>query len=277
MNNRISLFFTLALACAVSCTRANLPDSDFVLHGLSAPAKSYKVYQKSSTFNDPNSNIEVFFNENGRKDSLAYYLPDGSFLSSESYDYDDSGRLVRLTSRDKNGRVNGTYEYTYKHSCPVIATCTLFGMNNDEVLRWEHKNNGAEIIQTDFYSEGELQNTFKSTFSDSVREEKVYDPSGTEVLSNHYEYYDLKNKLVSRIQNEDTLVSIQYNEEGLPCESRGAIVSAQNSLYWDNTKDDSSVFTYEYEFDLHHNWTKRLRHTNSSPTPDEILIRKIRY
>lgn len=273
----LSLYAMVAmgLSLSVSCSRADFSDNDFVKYGLCAPAKSFRVRQIVCKSPCADSNFEVLFNSDGKTDSLVYLFPDGSRRVSEEYEYNAKGKLERICCRDIDGRDDGMYYYEYDGS--FISSCTLYGVNNGELYRWDHTNDGHEIVASRFFEEKMFQNVTFSKFEGNVRNDEVFDADSNLVLKCRYEYYDQKNKLPLSIEGDDISVRLEYNGHGLPCKCTGALLTATGGLWLDAECGNDPTVRYEYEWDSYGNWTQRREYREDDTEPTEILEREIEY
>ena len=271
----IHLSLVVGLLSCPSCSNADVTKNDMVRYGLNTRVRSYRVVQELCRNTCPDSNFEVYFNDNARVDSLVYLFADGTPRVREIYEYNHKGQLERISTFDMGGRDSGIYCYEYDGA--FTSSCILFGINNDEISRWNHSNDGKEIVRTEYFEDGVLQTDTHSTYDGNFRQDEVFDADGTLILRSSYEYYDLSEKLPLSIQSDDLHITLDYNSFGYPISCRGALVDAVGGFYLDNSEDDETSVRYEYELDGCGNWIKRFAFLGDSKEPSEIVVRELRY
>lgn len=250
------------LVSSVSGCSGNVVDSkqtDLEKFGIfSQPVSKVKVVCDTAYSRIIEDNYEAAFEGSGNLSSLRTLFTDGSVMNYEFYVYDAEGHLDEILLLDQDSSLTGRYHYEYDGS--FISKCTLYGMNNQDIQTWVHTNDGKQIVQTDFYQEGELQTVSKNKWSrkGTVRKETVTDDEDELVGESEYIYLS-PGKPVS-ITSDFVNLSITYDSNGLPTSSTDVFISSKGDLIASEieNKDGSPViFTYEYTYDPAGRWTTR--------------------
>lgn len=265
MGKRILSVLSLAVLLS-SC--GGKVTSDMETYGLVSRPREMSVLVSEGELD-----YTVFFNRRGQADSLVRYTPDGDVHDKEIYFYDRKHHRTMISSRDSDGNQEGWYEYEYDGD--FISVCQFYGMNSNVIYRWEHLNDGKNIIETRCYLEGELQYTDCKDFDGLSYEERQLGPDGNLVGTAHVELFS-KDK-PSLIVQEDSEIRIDYNESALPVHSAGALLSSNGDLGWHPSLEESPDRWYKYEFDSKGNWVTRTTHASEDGEPLVTVRRTLVY
>lgn len=265
MNNGIIFSLKAAIAAsaimllAACTTNKYSKPSDLERFGLDGQSVSKVAVVCDTAYNKiPEDNYEASFEPSGNLSELRSFFKDGSTMNYEIYSYDDEGRLEEILLLDKDSSLTGRFHYEYDGD--FISKCTLYGMNNQDIQTWIHTNDGKQIVQTEFYQEGELQTVSnnKWTHKGEVRKESVTDEEGELVGESTYVYLS-PDKPISITSDLLTIV-ITYDENGLPQHSADVFISSKGDLIpaGNDTQDGApSIFTYDYTYDSLGRWITR--------------------
>lgn len=264
---KIGIHFSLKSAAAASaimllasCSSDKYSKpSDLERFGLDGQSVSkVTVMCDTACYMIPEDNYEAAFDASGNLSELRSFFKDGSTMNYEIYRYDDEGHLDEILLLDKDSSLTGRYKYEYDGG--FISKCTLYGMNNQDMQTWIHKNDGKQIVQTEFYQEGELQTVSKNKWSrkGTVRKETVTDDEDELIGESEYTYLspDKPVTITSDILN----LAITYDSNGLPSSSADVFVSSKGDLIASEIKNEDGspvIFTYEYTFDSQGRWITR--------------------
>lgn len=265
MKNRI--FCVLSLTLLLSSCSWNVK-SDLDTYGLTCKVKEMTVVVSESELD-----YTVFFNRFGQIDSLLRYSPEDDIHDKEIYFYDKDHHRVKISNRDSDGQQEGWYEYQYDGD--FISVCEIYGMNSNVLYRWEHLNDGENIIETRCYMEGELQYTDCKDYDGLSYEERQIGPDGELVGTAHVELF-AKDK-PSLVTQEGSEIRIDYNEAGLPVHSVNVLVSSNGELGWHPSLEEKPERWYKYEFDKKGNWVLRTIHDSPDGEPTITVRRTIIY
>ena len=265
MNNGIIFSLKAAIAAsaimllAACTTNKYSKPSDLERFGLDGQSVSKVAVVCDTAYNKiPEDNYEASFEPSGNLSELRSFFKDGSTMNYEIYSYDDEGRLEEILLLDKDSSLTGRFHYEYDGD--FISKCTLYGMNNQDIQTWIHTNDGKQIVQTEFYQEGELQTVSKNKWSrkGTVRKETVTDDEDEPVGESEYTYLspDKPVTITSDLMN----ISITYDGNGLPSSSTDVFVSSKGDLIASEIENQDGtpvIFTYEYTFDPQGRWITR--------------------
>lgn len=278
---KLQVLLMLALLClSHSCSKTN--ENDLKKENLNGPVKSYiqtyyglKVEDGKALINDTIQRIYRLFNEEGniieyhdtqRNSSWQYYT------ATSTYSYDNKGRLHRYVTlnpqydseeevityyklnnkKDKEihfyNEVKGsTYTYDYHDSTIVETQISADGIMLSKTIISDNKNGKGRKVEI-FDSKGELIKwQIEERNSDKLITKKI-EHSITGRYTNQKEY--------------------NYDNYGNPIQ----YIYHTISLSSDN---GPSRLDYQYKFDEHGNWIKKLIFEKSVPI--EFLTREIEY
>lgn len=213
------------------------------------------------------------FSPKGLLTSITNYAPDSSVFFSTRYEYDAKGRVTNILEADMSGEETGEYRYTYKGD--FLSLCIHLGEANEEDCRWEHENDGEHIVKTVFYSEGALESISESTWDGMTRREVVKSPEDSLIGTAEYVY--LRKDKPVRITSDNTDISIEYNEKGLPYKCVNVLLTTDGNLRWDPRIVQDEENTYEYEYDSKGNWTRRKEYLSNAGILSSDISRTITY
>ena len=260
MKTRIILLAALAV-CACAPVKTDLAKYD-----LNCKAGSLTLV--CDTLELP---YTVFFNSRGQADSVITTNFDGSFRYRETYTYDSRGRLEEIQGVNAEGETEIRYEYEMDGR--FVKVCRTFGMNNQEMDRWEHRNDGRHIVHTDYFNEGVPSYVTTKTFSGNSYIEESRTPEGELMGRAEVEFFRVEEK-PSRITGDGFDVEIQYNDKGLPVMSRNVVLDSKGAMQWVSDLETNPCRYYSYEYDERGNWILR----RETRTPDEnggVELRRI--
>ncbi len=213
------------------------------------------------------------FSPKGLLTSITNYAPDSTVFFSTRYEYDAKGRVTNIREADMSGEEIGEYRYTYKGD--FLSLCIHLGEANEEDCRWEHENDGEHIVRTVFYSEGALETISENTWDGMTRREVVKSPEDSLIGTAEYVY--LREDKPLRITSDNTDISIEYNEKGLPYKCVNVLLATDGNLRWDSRIVQDEENTYEYEYDSKGNWTRRKEYLSKAGILISDISRTITY
>lgn len=273
MNRYTSLLSILSAGCCIAlagCTD-NLQTKDLERFGLSGAIESVKTtVLQGDNYMD---NYLAEFSPKGLLTSVTNFAPDSTILFSTTYRHDNKGRLTGITECDMDGDENGEYRYTYDGK--FLSLCTHIGESSEEDCRWEHENDGKHITRTVFYSDGVLETISENSWEGMTRHETV--KTQEDSLIGTAEYVYLKEDKPVSITSNDTAISIEYNEKGLPVKSVNALISTDGNLAWDPMMVQDEENIYEYEYDTQGNWIRRKEYIGKNKILRSDISRTITY
>lgn len=189
-----------------------MPDSMGELYSrkyLEFDKKGYQVLSESygSIDNLINRNVREFDDYGFIEKEEIYDGFTGEFSHESKYDYDESGKILKIESCDKEKDFFSETIYEYDEDGNLSAICSRFGNNNDDQFRTEYKyNDYGNIIYSysqdftncyfriyyyDYFDNGLLCNKLVLTDDEKV------------ILDFTYEYqYDCKENWIKRIETD---------------------------------------------------------------------------
>lgn len=213
------------------------------------------------------------FSPKGLLTRVTNYAPDSSVFFSTKYEYDSKGRVTNIWEADMSGEEIGEYRYTYKGD--FLSLCIHLGEANEEDCRWEHENDGKHIVKTVFYSEGALETISENTWDGMTRREVVKSPEDSLIGTAEYVYLSKDKPL--RITSDNTDISIEYNEKGLPSKCVNVLLTTDGNLRWDPRIVQGEENIYKYEYDSKGNWIRRTEYLSKAGILSSDISRTITY
>lgn len=262
----VLLLGVAAVLAVCGCVRFH-PDQE--KYGLVSPARS--VTLQSDSLELP---YTVRFNRKGQLSCVETRNFDGSFRYREDYSYNDRGELKEVLGTNSDGDIEIRYEYDMDGE--FISECREYGMNNQEMIRWIHTNDGHHIVYSQFLNEGELQYIIEKTYTDSSYVEISHTPEGEFIGRAEVEFLDRESR-PRRIKTDDLDIQIDYNDKKLPVKSRGALLNSCGGMEWVPDMDDHPYRYYSYEYDRRGNWIKRTEKVHPDSSACAVLRRIIKY
>lgn len=247
-------------------------------HPVSKDLRTYALNCKAIEISVQSDTLEfpytVCFDPKGRVETVTTSDFDGSFRFGETYRYDSHGQLMEISGVNDENELEIRYEYDYAGK--FIRECRAYGMNNQEMHRWVHENDGRHIVKTDYYSEGELAFTTTKSFSGHHYEEETCQSDGQVMGRASVDYFETEEKPM-RIVGDDLDIEITYNEKGLPVMSRNAVLNSRGELQWAPDLEEHPLRYYRYEYDKRGNWISRADSVHPDSTAYAVLKRTISY
>ncbi len=216
----------------------------------------------------------VRFNASGRVETVTTRNYDGSFRFEESCIYDGKGRVTEILGVNDEQETEIRYEYDYDRT--FVRECRVYGMNNQEMHRWVHENNGRHIVKSDYYGEGELVYTLKKTFSGNKYDEETLGSDG-KLIGNATVYFSKTETKPTRIVGDEIDVEVKYNDKGLPIMSRNTVLNSRAELQWISDLEEHPSRFYQYEYDERGNWISRADRVHPDSAAYAVLRRTITY
>ena len=257
-------FFVILSACACNSGITE----DMAKYGLNCKVKELNVSASSGELD-----YVVDFNSKGMVEHILCTDQEGSMLHEEFHKFDGKGRLTEIQDLDEDGVTEGRYAYEYDGK--FVSKCCFYGMNNEEIHRWEHKNDGKNIVKTEYYNNGILEYVTTKEFDGNVCHERSVSAEGS-VIGDAVTTYFSDNK-PSSIKGDNVDIQIEYNEKGLPVKSVGTMISSGGEFGWQPELESSPERFYKYEYDNKGNWVTRTEHRHPDSLAVVTVSRKIIY
>ena len=261
MKFRLLIVFAL---CACAPIRTDL--EKYALN-----CKASEVILQSDSLELP---YTAYLNGRGQLDSVVTRNFDGSFRFIETYSYNSRHQLEEIAGLNAANENESRYEFEIDGK--FIRECRVYGMNNQEVHRWVHQNDGRHIVWTEYYGEGELQYITTKEFSGNKYTEQSHTPDGELIGSAEVEFFRTENK-PSRIKGDEIDVEIKYDDNGLPVFCRNAVLNSQGEMEWIPDLEVNPMRWYSYEYDERGNWISRAERVNPDGAAVAVLRRTIIY
>lgn len=251
------------LVCA--CTPVKTDLEKYALN-----CKAREVSLVSDTLELP---YTVYFNSLGQADTVITYNFDGSFRYKESYTYNKRHQLLEINGVNAENENEARYEYDY--SGRFISECRLYGMNNQEMSRWVHTNDGRHIVRTEYYNEGMLSFVTSKKYDGMTYVEESCTGDGE--LMGKVDVAFLTDDKFTRIKGDDIDVEIEYNDKALPVKCRGTFVNTRGELMWSSELDFHPECYYSYDYDERGNWIARYERYHPDSTATLVIRRTVKY
>lgn len=257
----------LAAAALLVCACSTVPN-DLEKYGLNCKASEISVKSDTLEFS-----YDVFFNPAGQVELMKRYNFDGSFRYREEYSYDSRGHLSEVRGINAEDETEVRYEYDWKGR--FISECRIYGMNNEELHRWVHTNDGKHIVRTEYYSEGEYMYTTTKDYSGNGYDEESISAEGNLMGRAHVDF--LTEEKPTRIISDAMNVEIDYNDRRLPVRSKETVLNSLCEMQWETGLDDYPERFYTYEYDERGNWISRAERVHPDSAAVVVLRRTIKY
>jgi len=189
--------------------------------------------------------------DGNKKMKVSYYEEDGDLHYTKHYFYID-GQLVATTCYNGNGAWDSGINHEYEN-----------GKLIKDIQVDEDEN---PIMETRYTYQGNLMNM---TIIDCKTGEQ-----------NYYQNTEFDNnwRAISKVEDyngEVKEIRVERNEKGYVIKSIGGTIDIFG--YLSPQPINQEVYYYEYEFDDHKNWIKRIIYKGEAKTPFEITEREITY
>ena len=263
MKTKISLIAGALLLCA--CTQVGNDLGKYALN-----CKAEEITLQSDTLERP---YTVRFRPDGHVAEVVTMNFDLSPRYTKTYEYDSRGRLVEVSGVNSDNETEARYEYEYDGR--FIKECRMYGMNNQEIHRWVHTNDGRHIVHTDYFNEGELFYTTTKSFKGHTYKEESVNSEGQVMGTAEVEFLTEEKPKV--IKGSDLDIEITYNEKGLPTMSRGTLLNSLCEMEWTGDLELHPCRYYSYEYDERGNWISRAESVHPDSTAYSVLRRIIKY
>ena len=261
--------YSIILASALALCACTQIRTDYEKYGLNCKAREVSLQSDKMEFP-----YTAWFNGVGQLDSVITFNFDGSFRSRETYSYGSRNRLEEIVCINSENETEARYEYEIDGK--FVRECRIYGMNNQEIHRWIHRNDGRHILTSEYYGEGEFQYKTEKAFNGNHYTEKSYNPDGELLGSAEVDFYKTETK-PSRIVGDDLDVEIKYNEKGLPVECRNVVLNSLGELEWIADLEINPKRFYTYEYDERGNWISRAERVHPDSAAVAVLRRTIVY
>ncbi len=177
-----------------------------------------------------------------RKTESNFYNSKNKFAGKQIFKYNESGDISEMTAYKSDGKIEGKWIYIYE------------------------KN---KMTRNNYGSEGNLYSNYISTYNDK----------GELIEYKHLDFENRKynytiNYIYNTKQNTKTEVNKSYYSSELEDIKWFSKYNKSGDLII-KTLDDSYITKYEYDYDEHNNWTKKIEF--SDVFPEFITERKIQY
>lgn len=257
----------MAAALAVcACTPLR---TDYQNYGLNCIAKELTL--QSDSLELP---YTAYFNAKGQLDSVCLRNFDETLRFKETYLYNGKSQLEEVQGVNSEGDMEIRYEYVIDGK--FIKECRVFGMNNQEMYCWIHKNDGRHIVQTTYSIEGEEAYIIKKHFSGTHYTEESFTPDGE--LKGHAEVDFYKDdEKPTCVRGDQMEIDVQYNSKGLPEISRNTTFNSKGELQWAPGLEEHPFRYFSYEYDERGNWISRAERIHPDSAAVAVLHRNIIY
>ena len=214
------------------------------------------------------------FNADGQITTMTTRNFDGSERYVETYTYNSRKEISEVSGVNADNETEARYEYEIDGR--FVRECRVYGMNNQEIHRWVHQNDGKHIVHTEYYGEGELEYVTTKSFKGSHYTEESVNPDGELLGKAEVDFFRNENK-PSRITGEGLDVEISYNEKGLPVMSRNVVLNSLGEMQWVPDLLKNPCRWYSYVYDERGNWISRAESIHPDSTARAVLYRTIVY
>ena len=189
---------------------------------------------------------DYLYNAQNELIEASNYDAEGGFSDKNIYSYDDKGRVNQVIEVNRDGGLNGSVltEYDDKIGQLTISSYNAGGKLLKKELRTTDKN-GFPIETIIYDAENQLLDHRKECFNDK----------------------GLIEKLTVFSSERDILMEVSFKYD-----------KYDNMILQEGTDENGQKYLptrYEYLFDKHGNWTKRIEYVGDEPT--FVLERQIEY
>lgn len=249
---------------------------DIVGKAKSVKSICYKAEEKFGELTEgdiesgADTNVLVHFDEDGIITDFSTFETDGSLLGKNINEIDD-GHIVATKGYDNRGNLTAQVKYTYNDDGKVTEMVSS-DADGTAMSTLIYEYDGEKLVKSQYineYSDGiyYLYEYDGSDMEKSVGYGKDGKPNG------HFtEYKD--DKPVKIVTGKEKIVTtITYNDQGLPASITNGKIYSNNSI----GLDEGDSFNYEYEYDDHGSWIRRVERMKDSGKATTIVVRTIEY
>lgn len=223
--------------------------------------------------------LSYSFNTNHQIEQLKYYDDElkGSLLGVLKFKYDSYNNLQTINFYDSEGDLEGVHECQY--SSGRIKKC-------DKHTYYKiYDGSMEEECRTDIFSLSNKQMTVKTdNYFDKFIYDIMFDNKGKVLQATYTDVETKKSRttLVERDKNGNLLKTTNTYDGMFIFDFVHpyfiyTIGPASVFYFGSYFEQDENVYLYEYEFDEHKNWIKRIVYENDKEHPQYIYKRSIEY
>lgn len=267
MKYQLIIAAAAVLSVAAGCSQA--PEDVLSRYQLQGKVSSLEIISEAGEFSR-----KVVFRRDGRVRSIDYRNADGTHRYTESFAYDKTGKLLQISSVTADGVTDAIYKYEYDGE--FVSECRVYGMNNDEVSRWSHRNDGEHIISTSYYSEGDEQYVVRKSYDGVTRHEESFLVDSDQPFG-IADIVDLTADKPLSIKTSTIDISVEYNEYGWPVHATNTLLTSMCEIRWNPSLEAKPERWFKYETDSHGNWVRRSEHFHPDSSAVDVIVRKIEY
>lgn len=204
-------------------------------------------------------NILYTYDENGNRESMVYYLPDGGIGCEIVYDSD--GNILKNVLYDEDGKEYDRTESEYVNGNMVKNTEYILGSITD-VFEYEYDQDGGKIKTVGTNADGDtwIVSEGECDGNGNTIAEQFYDLNGEKLSYSEYKYDSNGNLLESKSTNSDGTsygsTEYEYDQYG----NKIKIISYNGDGTLAGTDE------YEYEYDAKGNIIKSTHYYNGEIT-----------
>lgn len=227
--------------------------------------------------------LRARFSPGGRIISLVRYAPDANRPVTQTFSYDDSGRLEQWTARTPEKAVLWEYRYRYTEQGRILQETEFdrFGrVAGNRAYLYHHEDNGTRTEESAYNEHGEVLWWMQRFYSFDAREESwsMYYPDGR-IITEGLRRFDAQERVIheeeiDRATGNRTITAYQYGQGDNPVlvehldsldsvhrrdtfeyDQYGNITLHRQELPAENR---SIVRRFDYQYDRFGNWTQRI-------------------
>ena len=258
----------IIIAAALLAAACSPVVNDLETYGLNCKVKELSL--QSDTLE---RNYSVKFNSRGQVTERTTFNDDGSLRFCETSYFNKKGQLCEI--KGINGENETEERFEYEWDGRFVRECRMYGMNNEELHRWVHENDGKHIVRTTYYNEGEENYVTTKEFKGKTYQEVSYTPEG-EIMGRATVDF-LTDSKPTRLKGDSIDVEIDYNDKGLPIRSKNTILNSMGEMEWTPDLEVHPERFYSYEYDERGNWIKRTESAHPDGAAVAVLTRIIVY
>lgn len=205
----------------------------------------------------------IYTQERCKINSIKEYDEDGDLTIAYEWQYDKkTDKLLHFREYNKNGNLVETTEYKYDNKTNELLEVKTTNEEEVEISRTVYiRKEGDETINWIRYIKGDKDSkgSYKEEYLRGiVVKTTYYDEHGTAV--DIYDYDKQGRIVLWKAQSTKEQTAFSYNKNG-------DVITLD--------KNNKDVYKFEYEYDKHKNWIKRV--TYKGIKPEFVEIREIEY
>lgn len=271
-------FLIILTAIGTSCSEMDNNNNDWKKLNLKNKVKSiseqnYEAIEENGNIFKGNKSsnseldIEVQFNKNGFLTQKTMFDINGKMLNHYKYEYNDKNLLEKTTKYTPTENIDKVYVHLYNKENMLETEITYTALGNTEYTDKYIYQNNLLLSQETYTANGNLYCKWEYQYNKNGKKTKADWHINNTLIQTSYRYND-KDELIEQEELNQDQIKTRWKYE---YDNYGNI-SKEICIFSDNSE---GIKKYEYVYDEHKNWTKKITFDNEFPS--FITERTINY